>query len=111
MLGLVRRAIRNLIRSPLRTGAIVAILLVSIGLALIMITVHGATENQLGSIEKQIGTEITVPFLAKPRYNYFTIFYDDGHCPSTARASEWPPVVSFRWLQRDTFATAQADYS
>jgi putative ABC transport system permease protein len=56
----VRRAIRNLIRSPLRTGGIVAILSVSIGLALIMVTVHGATENQLGSIGQQIGTEITV---------------------------------------------------
>ncbi len=59
-MGVVRRAIRNLIRSPLRTGAIVAILAVSIGLALIMVTVYGATENQLGSIGQQIGTEITV---------------------------------------------------
>jgi putative ABC transport system permease protein len=59
-MGVVRRAIRNLIRSPLRTGAIVAILSVSIGLALIMVTVYGATENQLGSIGEQIGTEITV---------------------------------------------------
>jgi putative ABC transport system permease protein len=30
------------------------------GLALIMVTVHGATENQLGSIREEIGTEITV---------------------------------------------------
>lgn len=59
-MGVVRRAIRNLIRSPLRTGAIVAILSVSIGLALIMVTVYGATQNQLGSIGQQIGTEITV---------------------------------------------------
>jgi putative ABC transport system permease protein len=59
-MGVVRRSIRNLIRSPLRTGAIVAILSVSIGLALIMVTVYGATENQLGSIGEQIGTEITV---------------------------------------------------
>lgn len=59
-MSVVRRAIRNLIRSPLRTGGIVAILSVSIGLALIMVTVHGATENQLGSIGQQIGTEITV---------------------------------------------------
>jgi len=59
-MGVVRRAIRNLIRSLLRTGAIVAILSVSIGLALIMVTVHGATENQPGSIGQQIGTEITV---------------------------------------------------
>jgi putative ABC transport system permease protein len=38
----------------------VTILAVSIGLALTMVTVHGATENQLGSIGQQIGTEITV---------------------------------------------------
>jgi putative ABC transport system permease protein len=56
----VRRSLRNLIRSPLRTGGIVAILAVSIGLALIMVTVHGATENQLGSIAQQIGTDITI---------------------------------------------------
>jgi putative ABC transport system permease protein len=59
-MGVVLRAVRNLIRSPLRTGAIVAILSVSIALALIMVTVHGATENQLGSIGQQIGTEITI---------------------------------------------------
>jgi putative ABC transport system permease protein len=59
-MGVVGRSLRNLIRSPLRTGAIVAILAVSIGLALIMVTVHGATENQLGSIGQQIGTEITI---------------------------------------------------
>jgi hypothetical protein len=76
-----------------------------------MITVHGATENQLGSIEKQIGTEITVPFLAKPSYSYLTIFYDNGHCPATVGTGKRPPVIGFRWLQRDSFATAQADYS
>jgi hypothetical protein len=50
-------------------------------------------------------------FLAKLSYSYFTIFYDDRHCPSAVRASERPAVVSFRWLQRDAFTTAQADYS
>lgn len=59
-MGVFRRVIRNLIRSPLRTGVIVGILAVSIGPALIMIRVRGATENRLGSIGKQIGTEITV---------------------------------------------------
>lgn len=59
-MGVVRRSLRNLIRSPLRTGGIIAILAVSIGLALIMVTVHGATESQLGSIAQQIGTEVTV---------------------------------------------------
>lgn len=59
-MGAVRRAMRNVIRNPLRTGLLVAILAVSIGLALIMVTVHGATENQPGLIRKRIGTETTV---------------------------------------------------
>ena len=59
-MGVVRTSILNLVRSPLRTGVIIAILSVSMGLALIMVTVHGATENQLGLIGEQIGTEITV---------------------------------------------------
>jgi putative ABC transport system permease protein len=59
-MGMFRRAIRNLVRSPLRTGGIVVILSVSIGLALTMVTVYGATENQLALIGQQIGTDITV---------------------------------------------------
>lgn len=50
-------------------------------------------------------------FLAKPSCDYLTTFYDNGHCPATVRASERPAVVSFGWLQRDAFTTAQADYS
>ena len=59
-MGIFRRAARNLVRSPLRTGGIVAILTVSISLALIMLTVHGAAQNQLESIRGDIGTEIQV---------------------------------------------------
>ena len=57
---MVWRSLRNLIRSPLRTTLMVALLAVSIGLALIMFTVHGATANQLGSIGTEIGTDITI---------------------------------------------------
>ena len=57
---MVWRSLRNLFRSPLRTTLMVALLAVSIGLALIMFTVHGATANQLGSIGTEIGTEITI---------------------------------------------------
>jgi len=49
--------------------------------------------------------------LAKPGYSYLTIFYDNGHCPATVGTGKRPPVIGFRWLQRDSFATAQADYS
>ena len=57
---LLRRSFFNLIRSPGRTVAVVAILAVSLGLALTMFEVHGATANQLGSISGEIGTDITV---------------------------------------------------
>src|SRR4030042_369365 len=60
MLGLIRRSIRSLIRSPLRTALVIVIVAVSVGLALIMLTVNGAAENQLGSIGENIGTEITI---------------------------------------------------
>jgi putative ABC transport system permease protein len=59
-MSLIRRAVLNLVRSPLRTVAITLLLAVSIGLALIMATVHGATQNQLGSISGEIGTGITI---------------------------------------------------
>jgi len=73
--------------------------------------INTTTKNMLPAKNKGPNYLGYQPFLAKPGYSYFTIFYDDGHCPSTVRASEWPAVVSFRWLQRDTFATAQASYS
>ena len=59
-MSLIRRAVLNLVRSPLRTVAITLLLAVSIGLALIMATVHGATQNQLGSISSRIGTSINI---------------------------------------------------
>jgi len=59
-MNMLRRSLRNLFRSPLRTTLMVALLAVSIGLGLIMFTVHDATESQLESIGTQIGTEITI---------------------------------------------------
>jgi putative ABC transport system permease protein len=57
---LLKRSFLNLVRSPGRTGAVVAILAVSLGLALTMFEVHGATAGQLGNISGRIGTDITV---------------------------------------------------
>jgi len=59
-MSIVWRSLRNLFRSPLRTTVMVALLAVCIGLALTMATVHGATQNQLGNIGAEIGTEITI---------------------------------------------------
>ena len=59
-MGLIRRSFFNLVRSPGRTLAVVAILAVSLGLVLTMFEVHGATAGQLGTISGQIGNQITV---------------------------------------------------
>jgi putative ABC transport system permease protein len=59
-MSLIRRAVLNLVRSPLRTVAVTLLLAVSIGLALIMATVHGATQSQMGSISGRIGTSINI---------------------------------------------------
>ena len=59
-MSIVWRSLRNLFRSPLRTTVMVALLAVCIGLVLIMATVHAATQDQLGNIGGEIGTEITI---------------------------------------------------
>lgn len=59
-MSLLLRSLRNLVRSPLRTILMVVLLAVSIGLALIMTTVHAATQSELDNVGGQIGTEITV---------------------------------------------------
>ena len=52
-MSLIRRAVLNLVRSPLRTVVITLLLAVSIGLALIMATVHGATQSQMADIRER----------------------------------------------------------
>jgi putative ABC transport system permease protein len=56
----VARAIRALIRSPMRAALLVGVLAVSIGLALIMITVNGAFAQRLDDINGRVGTSITL---------------------------------------------------
>jgi putative ABC transport system permease protein len=55
-----RRAFRTILRSPLRTGLLIAVLAVSIGLTLIMVTVNEAFSARLDDIRAQVGTTITV---------------------------------------------------
>lgn len=56
----LRWAARALWRAPLRAALLVGVLGVSIGLALIMITVDGAFAERLDEIRSQVGTTITV---------------------------------------------------
>lgn len=54
------RGLRALVRSPLRSGLLVGALGISIGLALIMITVNAAFSDRLDEIKAQVGSEVTV---------------------------------------------------
>ena len=56
----IRRAFRTLLRSPLRTSLLIAVLAVSVGLTLIMITVNGAFADRLDEIKSEVGSGITV---------------------------------------------------
>lgn len=56
----VRRAVHTLLRSPLRSAILVAVLAVSLGLTLIMITVNAAFGERLDDIRAQVGSSITV---------------------------------------------------
>ena len=54
------RALRALIRNPLRATLLIGVLSVSIGLTLIMITVNGAFATRMDDIESGVGTDVTV---------------------------------------------------
>ena len=54
------RGVRALVRSPLRSSLLVAVLAVSVGLTLIMITVNGAFSERLDEIKEQVGSDVTV---------------------------------------------------
>jgi len=56
----LRWAARALWRAPLRAALLVGVLGVSIGLALIMITVDGAFDERLEEIQSEVGTTVTV---------------------------------------------------
>ena len=59
-MSLLKRSFRNLIRSPMRTILVVVILTVSTGLALTMLTVYGASKNQISNVTAELSTDITV---------------------------------------------------
>ncbi len=56
----IKRSVRSLLRSPLRAALMVGVLAVSIGLALIMITVNGAFAQRLDDVRASVGTDITI---------------------------------------------------
>ncbi len=56
----IKHGLRTLLRSPLRTGLLVAVLAVSVGLTLIMITVNEAFGQRLDEIKGEVGSDVTV---------------------------------------------------
>ncbi len=56
----IRRGLRTIVRNPLRISLLVAVLAVSVGLTLIMITVNEAFGARLDEIRAQVGTTVTV---------------------------------------------------
>ena len=56
----IRRGLRTILRNPLRTGLLVAVLAISIALTLIMITVNEAFGQRLDEIRAEVGTNIDV---------------------------------------------------
>jgi putative ABC transport system permease protein len=54
------RALRNVVRNPLRASLMVALLAVGISLALIMVTVDQAFADRLDQIKATVGTDVTV---------------------------------------------------
>ena len=56
----ISRGIRGALRSPLRSGAIVLILAISISLLLAMLVARSSIMNKIASVKAQAGTEITI---------------------------------------------------
>ena len=59
-MGPVLRGIRNVFRSPVRTGAILLLLTVSVSMALVMIQVRGSIDRRAQEARETIGTAIEV---------------------------------------------------
>lgn len=68
-MGLVKRSLLNLVRSPARTLVIIFMLAISLGLGLTMFEENSAAASQLGAISGKIGTNI---FISPAGYQGFT---------------------------------------
>ncbi|MBI4282533.1 MAG: FtsX-like permease family protein [Chloroflexi bacterium] len=59
-MGSIKRGLRNVLRSPIRTALVVALLSISIGLAVSMLAVNGAVGQRLEEVNQQLTPDITV---------------------------------------------------
>ena len=59
-MNVVSRGIKNALRSPLRSGAIVLMLAISIGLILSMLVARGSVNSKIDEVKSTAGTSITI---------------------------------------------------
>lgn len=59
-MNVITRGARNTLRSPLRSGAIVAMLAISIGLVLAMLVARSSINQKIDSVKAQTGTIVTI---------------------------------------------------
>lgn len=59
-MNVVSRGIKNAIRSPLRSGAIVLMLAISVGLILSMLVARGSVSSKIDEVKATAGTNITI---------------------------------------------------
>lgn len=59
-MNVIMRGIKNALRSPLRSGAIILMLAISIGLILCMLVARGSINNKIAEVKATAGTNITI---------------------------------------------------
>ena len=59
-MGPIVRGARNVFRSPIRTGAVLILLTISISMALVMVQVRGSIDSRLVEVRESVGTSIEV---------------------------------------------------
>ena len=59
-MNVVSRGVKNALRSPLRSGAIVLMLAISIGLILSMLVARGSVDAKISSVKANSGTIVTI---------------------------------------------------
>ena len=59
-MNVITRGIKNALRSPLRSGAIVLMLAISVGLILSMLVARGSVNSKIDEVKSTAGTNITI---------------------------------------------------
>ena len=112
-MSFIARGARNAFRNPIRTGSVIAILALSMGLALTMLLARGAVSAKISSVKSSIGNTITISPAGAQGFegNGSTLTADDlAKAKSTANVSSATPVVSAR-VSNSTTTSSSPDGS